>query len=180
MAIGATLYNFNIALSDLERNIYETLDLRVALHPSEAVDYMLTRVLAYCLEYCEGIAFSKGLADSNEPAVWAHDLTGQMQLWVDIGAPSAERLHRATKLAERVVVYSHKDIETVKQNLGRLPTLRVRQIPLRVFDAEFLAAFEDLLTRRVVCALTVMEGQLYLEVNGEALQMTLEERQLGE
>jgi uncharacterized protein YaeQ len=179
MALGATLYSFYIALSDMDRNVYETLDLRVALHPGEAVDYMLTRVLAYCLEYREGIAFSKGLAESDEPAVWAHDLTGQLTTWIDIGAPSAERLHRATKLAERVVVYTHKDVAVVKHNLGRLPTHRVRQVPLRVIDWQFLAAFEEALARRVNCTLTITEGQLYLEVNGETLQTVVEEHRLG-
>lgn len=180
MALGATLYNFNIVLSDMDRNVYETLDLRVALHPSEAVDYMLTRVLAYCLEYCEGISFSKGLADSNEPAVWAHDRTGKMVLWADIGSPTAERLHRATKLAERVVVYTHKDVDIVKHNLGRLPTHRVRDVPLRIVDWRFLTAFEAALARRVTCSLTITEGQVYLDVNGEALQTTVEEVRLGE
>src|SRR5215510_1512136 len=89
LAQGATIYNFNISLSDLDRSVYETLDLRVALHPSEAIDYMLVRVLAYCLEYQEGISFSKGLADSEEPAVWVHDPTGQLKVWIDIGSPSA-------------------------------------------------------------------------------------------
>src|SRR5690349_12660880 len=103
MALGATIYNFTIQLSDMDRSVYETLNLRVARHPSEADAYMLTRVLAYCLEYQDGIAFSQGLADADQPAVWVHDATGRLTDWIDVGTPTAERLHRASKLAERVV-----------------------------------------------------------------------------
>jgi uncharacterized protein YaeQ len=185
MARGATIYNFNIALSDMDRMVYETLDLRVALHPSEAVDYMLTRVLAYCLEYQEGISFSKGLADSDEPAVWIHDRTGQLKMWIDIGSPTAERLHRANKLAERVAVYTHKPIEIVKHNLGRQPIHRADQIPFYALERKFLADFEALLDRRVTCALSACPGpagvtgrQLYLDVGGQSLQTTVVEHRL--
>ncbi len=179
MAQGATIYNFNIGLSDMDRQVYETLDLRVALHPSEAVDHMLTRVLAYCLECQPGLTFSKGLADSDEPALWVHDPTGQLKLWVDIGSPSAERLHRASKLAERVVVYTHKDIEILKHNLGRSPIHQVEQIPLYALDRRFIARWEALLERRLACVLTVTERQLYLDVGGESLQTNVVEHRLS-
>ncbi|MBP7693804.1 MAG: YaeQ family protein [Anaerolineales bacterium] len=179
MALGATIYNFNIALADMDRGVYETLDLRVALHPSEAAEHMLTRVLAYCLEYQDGIAFSKGLADADQPALWVHDRTGQLKVWIDIGAPTAERLHRANKLAERVVVYTHKDIAILKHNLGRAPIHQAAQIPLYVLDRRFIADFEARLERRLTCALAVTERQLYLDVGGHSLQTTVVEHRLG-
>ena len=99
MALGATIYTFDIELADSDRAVYETLNLRVAQHPSETPDYLLTRVLAYCLEFSEGIGFSKGLSDPDEPAIFVRDLTGALQVWVDIGLPEPERLHRASKAA---------------------------------------------------------------------------------
>jgi len=173
MAQGATIYNFNIDLSDLDRNLYESLDVRVALHPSEAVDYMLTRVLAYCLEYQEGISFSKGLADSDEPAVWVHDYTGQLKVWIEIGSPSADRLHRAYKLAERVAVYTHKDIDILKHNLRKGAANSVGQIPIYEVERKFLTEIEGVLERRMKWALSITEQQLYLDVNGRSLQTTL-------
>jgi uncharacterized protein YaeQ len=107
MALGATIYTFAIELADSDRAVYETLNLRVAQHPSETADYLLTRVVAYCLEYAEGIAFSKGLSDPDDPAIAVRDLTGALQTWIDIGLPEPERLHRASKAAPRVAVYSH-------------------------------------------------------------------------
>jgi len=104
MAQTATIYNFEIALSHVDRGIYEALSLRVARQPSETPEYLLTRVLAYCLEYTEGIAFGKGLAEPNEPALSVRDLTGALKVWVDVGAPDAARLHKASQACPRVVV----------------------------------------------------------------------------
>src|SRR6266571_4484237 len=109
MALTATVYNFDIDLSDTDRNVYETLALRVAQHPSESDEYLVTRVLAYALELTDGIAFSRGISDPEEPALAVRDLTGAIQTWIEIGAPDAARLHKASKAASRVVVYTHKD-----------------------------------------------------------------------
>src|ERR1041385_84743 len=110
MALGATIYNFEVQLSNVDRHVYETLAIKAARHPSESDEFLVTRVLAYCLEYTEGIAFSKGgLSDPDEPARAVRDLTGALKTWIDIGLPDAARLHRASKAAPRVAVYTHRD-----------------------------------------------------------------------
>src|SRR5260221_2253341 len=102
MAIGATVYTFLIAVSDVDRGVYESLELKVARHPSETLDYLVTRVLAYCLEYAEGIAFTRGLGEGDEPAIWIHDLTGKLSAWIEVGNPDPPKVHRARKAAPRV------------------------------------------------------------------------------
>src|SRR6476469_2264618 len=97
MALTATMYHLQIGLSDVDRGVYETLDLRVAQHPSETMRYLLTRTLAYCLLYEPGIAFTRGLSTTDEPALWIKDLQGQLRTWIDVGTPSADRLHKARK-----------------------------------------------------------------------------------
>src|ERR1700688_5164735 len=87
MALGATIYVFKIDLADSDRAVYQPLELRVARHPSETEDHLLTRVLAYCLEYTEGIAFSNGLFESDQPTIAVRDLTGALRVWIDVGAP---------------------------------------------------------------------------------------------
>ena len=109
MALTATIYSFGIELADSDRNVYESLALRVARHPSESEEYLLTRVLAYALEFTEGIEFSRGLSEPDEPAISVRDLTGAIRSWIDIGTPDAGRLHKACKAAPRVAVYTHKD-----------------------------------------------------------------------
>lgn len=169
MALSATIYVFAIRLADADRAVYETLNLRVACHPSESPDYLLTRVLAYCLEYTEGITFSKGLADADEPAIAVRDLTGQLQSWIEIGAPDAARLHKASKAAPRVVVYAHRDVEAL---LGRLRGERIhRAAALRIYamDRELLTALAARLTRRMEFDLSVAERNLYIAIGEETV-----------
>src|ERR1700684_2608213 len=107
MALSSTMYVFAVRIADADRNVYESLTLRVAQHPSEAAEYLVTRVLAYCLEYTEGITFSKGLSDPGEAPIGERELNRALQSWIDIGAPEAPRLHKAGKAARRVAVYTH-------------------------------------------------------------------------
>jgi len=102
VALNATLYNFEVDLSDTDRHVYETLSIRVARHPSESEEYLVARLLAYLLEYADGIEFSRGVSDADEPAIVIRDLTGTLTTWVDIGTPDAARLHKASKAARRV------------------------------------------------------------------------------
>src|SRR5436305_12322908 len=100
MALTSTVYNFDIALSDADRGVYEQLALRVALHPSEAIEHMLTRVLAYCLEYQEGIAFSQGgISDGDQPAVSVSHRDGRIRAGIDLGMRDPERRHKASNAA---------------------------------------------------------------------------------
>ncbi len=117
MALASTIYNVPVELNDVDRGVYQSLALRLAKHPSETVEYMASRLLAYCLEYTEGIEMTAGLSDGDEPAIVARDLTGKITCWIEVGLPDADRLHRASKLAQRVAVYTHRDIRIL---LGQL------------------------------------------------------------
>jgi uncharacterized protein YaeQ len=169
MALGATIYVFNIRLADADRSVYETLHLRVACHPSETPDYLLTRVLAYCLEYAEGIAFSKGLSDPEDPAIAVRDLTGQLQCWIDIGAPEAARLHKASKAAPRVAVYAHRDVEALLVRLAGERIYRAEALEIHAMDRELLALLVARLTRRMEFDLSVAERNLYVTLGEETL-----------
>src|SRR5918994_5242294 len=109
MALTATIYNFDVELADNDRNVYESLSLRVAQHPSESDEYLVARLLAYLLEYGKGIEFSRGVSDPEEPTISIRDLTGKITTWIEIGTPDAARLHKASKSGARVVVYTHKN-----------------------------------------------------------------------
>src|SRR5580692_2854655 len=116
MALTATMHHFHVTVSDVDRAVYETLDLRVARHPSESGRYLTTRTLAYCLSYEEGIAFSKGgLSSNDEPPISIRDPTGILLAWIDVGLPSADRLHRAAKAARRVLLFTHVDAARLRK-----------------------------------------------------------------
>jgi uncharacterized protein YaeQ len=179
MALGATIYSFKIELADSDRGVYTPLDLRVARHSSETEDFLLTRVLAYCLEYTEGIGFSNGLSDTDQPAISVRDLTGALRAWIDVGAPEAARLHRAAKLAPRVAVYTHKDAAQLAARLGAERIHRAEALELYAVDRDWLAALSGRLARRMQFALTVADGQIYLSLGAETLTCSIERVRIG-
>lgn len=179
MGLTSTVYNFDIELSDVDRGVFETLALRVACHPSESDEYFLMRVLAYCLEFTEGLEFGKGLSDPDEPALCVRDLTGILRVWIDIGSPDARRLHKASKAAPRVVVYTHKDPVMVLRQFEGEKIHRAEHMELRSIDREFLAAFVAHLDRRTKFALSVTDGHLYLTIGGETLEGVVERHPIG-
>jgi uncharacterized protein YaeQ len=174
VALTATIYNFDVQLSDVDRNVYETLSLRVARHPSETEEYLVTRVLAYCLEYDDGIAFSKGLADPEEPAIVVRDLTGALRVWIEIGAPDAQRLHKASKASPRVVVYTHKDAARLVQQLSGERIHKAESIEIRAIDRTLLDALVARLDRRTAWELAVSAGHLYLTAGGATFDGAVE------
>lgn len=175
MALTATLYSFEIELAHVERGVYETLSFRIAQHPSETPDFLLTRVLAYCLEQADGIQFSpQGLSAPEEPALAVRDLTGTLLVWIDVGVPDAARLHIAAKAAPRVVVYTHKDASRLVRLLEGERIHRADALELYAIDREFIAAWAARLTRRMAVSLTVTGGQLYLTIGDTMLSGAIE------
>lgn len=180
MALSATLYRFNIELSDVDRGAYAQLELRPAQHPSETLAYLLTRVLAYCLCYEEGIAFSRGLSVADEPAVWIKDLQGNTQAWIEIGAPSPERLHKATKAVPRVFVYTHHDVALFKKSLRGKHIHRVDEIEAYEVDPSFIAELEPLTERANHWTLARNDGEIYVTVKDQTFTTRLNRQVLGD
>lgn len=179
MALGATIHTFTVQLADVDRGVYDELVLRVARHPSETAAFMLTRVLAYCLEYEEGIAFTEGVAATDEPAVLVRDLTGRITAWIEVGAPDAERLHYGSKLADRTVVYTHRDPAKVMAPWAGKRIHDAESICLYSFDPGFIDAAVAALGRRNAVTLSITERELYLDLNGTMLTGTVHEHRLG-
>lgn len=167
MAQGSTVIGFDLALSDVDRGVYETLSFKVARHPSETEVYLVTRVLAYALEWGEGLEFAVATGDA--PALSVHDATGRLRAWIEIGTPDAARLHRASKAAERVAVYCHKDADSWLRTLAGHDVHAAETIALHRIERAFVDAVAATLERRNTWSLSVTEGALYLDVNGKTL-----------
>ena len=179
MAAGAVVYNFAVQLADVDRGVYEELALRVAQHPSETDAYMMTRVLAYCLEYAEGIAFGQGISSTQEPAVVVRDRTGRLTTWIGVGAPDAARLHHGSKLADRTTIYTHRDPDKVIAAWSGKRIHQLDQITLQHFDPGFVEATVAALERRNSLSVSVVEQQLYLEMNGASSSTAIHVHELG-
>ena len=169
MAIGVVMHTFDVQVADLDRGVYEDLTLRLGQHPSETAAFLVTRLLAYCLEYEEGIAFSEGISSTDEPAVLVRDLTGRVTVWIEVGAPDAERLHHGSKLADRVTVYTHRDPAKVRAPWAGKRIHHVEDITLHSFAPGFVDAAVAALERRNEMTVSVTERELYLDLNGTSL-----------
>jgi uncharacterized protein YaeQ len=178
VALTATIHNFTVELADVDRGVYETLELRVARHPSETAEYMLTRVLAYALRYEEGIAMGDGLSSTDEPAVVVRDLTGRITAWIDVGMPDAARLHRASKHASRVLVYTHRDVRRLLELYAGQKIHRADQIPIFAFDRTMIDEAAACLDRRSTIAISLTEAELYLDIGGRTFQSTVGEHKI--
>jgi len=139
VALKPTIYKLRIALSDLNRQYYDSLNLTLAQHPSETLERMMARVLAYCINAGEGLVFSKGLSEADEPAIWHHAMDDQILLWIDVGEPAQERMKKASHLAKSVKVYcfnARADVwwQQVQNKVSRLP-VSVYQFEWPVIEA---------------------------------------------
>jgi len=146
----------------------------VARHPSESEAYLLTRVLAYCLEFAEGIGFSRGISDPDQPALSVRDLTGALKVWIDIGSPDAARLHKAAKAAPRVVVYTHKDPAQLQRQLAGERIHRAEALELYAIDREIIAGLARHLERRTAFDLSVTDRHLFISIGDATLSGAVE------
>jgi uncharacterized protein YaeQ len=170
IALTATVYHFQIELSDVDRGVYESLDLRVARHPSESTPYLLTRVIAYALLFEDGIAFSKGgLSDTDESPLSVKDLQGNVRVWVEIGTPSAERLHKVSKASPRVVVFTQHDPRLLVREAQTRPIHKVEQIEVYALEPAFLDRLGALTDRNARWTVLRNDGQLYVTVGAETV-----------
>ncbi len=169
MALSATVYNFDIELADSDRRVYESVALRVARHPSESEEYLVARLLAYLLEFADGIEFSRGVSDPDEPAIAVRDLTGAMKTWIDIGTPDAARLHKASKAAGRVAVYTHKDPTQFLKQLAGEKIHRADALELYAIDRALIAAIVTHLERRVAFSVSITDHELYVSISADNL-----------
>jgi len=178
LAQTATIYNVTIDLSDLDRGVFETLELRVARHPSETAEYMLVRLLAYCLEYQEGIALTEGVSSGVEPALVVRDLTGRVTAWIEVGLPDASRLHRGSKLAGRAAVYTHRDVRQLLSQLSGAKIHRAADIPIRAFDRAAVEELAALIERRASLAVSVSGGELLVALGERTFTLAMTEHRL--
>lgn len=170
MALSTTLYRFRIDLSHVDDGIYEALDLRLAMHPSESVPYLITRVLAYALNVQEGLEFSRtGLADPDGPAVLVNHVNGRVSLWIEIGNPSSRKLHKATKAAAQVKVYTYKDPLLILREAKAKDIYKGTEIQIFSFDPKFLEKLGDGLEKSVNW--NILYNDKVLTVNNEQTEL---------
>jgi len=172
VALTATVRRYEIVLSDSDRGVYETLELRVAQHPSESDRYLAARVLARCLEHDEGLDFTRGLEADDEPALWNKDLDGTLRTWIEVGAPSTERLHRAAKKAA-VVIYAFKQPRKILEDGVAASAHGVAGWRVVELEPAFLDRIAERTDKVNRWELAVAGGALYLTIGGKLLESSV-------
>lgn len=179
MALPSQLLRFSLELADIDRGVYDSLDLRVAQHPSEDASRVVLRVLARALLHLPDLEFGKGLSTVEEPALWVHT-PHEVSLWVDVGAPSAERLHRASKRCPRVVVVSDREDAVLErawrgQRVFRADAVEVWQLP-----GALVADIGEQLGRQNAWVLTIHEGWVTWNVGTQTRMLECKRSRLEE
>ncbi|MGE3973912.1 MAG: YaeQ family protein [Bdellovibrionales bacterium] len=163
------LYRFQIELSDIDRNIYETLDFRITQHPSETATYLLTRALAYALSYSKELEFTaQGLSDPDGAALQSLGAQGGIHLWIEIGNPSARKLHKATKVAQQVVVYTYKNPDLLIAEIKANDVHKANTIQIFSFDPKFLLSLESGLEKNNRWSVLFQDGHLSVEIGSQS------------
>lgn len=174
MALKATIFKVEIHISDLDRNYYHDHSLTIARHPSENDERMMVRLLAFALNAHEALFFAEGMNSDDEPALWQKDLTGAIELWIDVGQPDEKRIRKACGRAKHVVVYSFSghgaDVwwKQIKSGLESLKNLAVISVP--VGASQELA---NIAKRTMQLQCTIQDGQVWLSDNTTTVHLDL-------
>lgn len=174
MAETATIYKLKLELSDVGRGVYESLDFRVAKHPSEGLERLVTRIIAYALFYEEGLDFGRGISDADEPALWKHDLTGQLEHWIDVGTPTADRIHLASKKSPRVSILCHKGPDSLTREMHKRKLHRAEEVELFYLEPSFVSELGEALTRTSEWVVVVNDGELSVTIGDASFHTTAE------
>ncbi len=173
MAIKPTIYKARISLSDLERDYYDSISLTIAQHPSETLERMMVRVLAYCINAQEGMEFTKGLDEVEEPDLWVRTMDEQTKLWIDVGEPSADRVKKACNRSEAVKVYSFNTKSDVWWSQGEPKFSRLDASVYR-FPWESIEALAALVERTMDLSVTITGDSAYVAGNKGEVEVTWE------
>lgn len=173
MATQSVVYKVDLNISDVDRGVYEQLEFRIACHPSETEDRLVTRILAYALLYEEGLDFGKGLSDADEPALSTHTLTGELVHWVDVGVPSAERIHSAAKKANTVSIVCHKGEDALVREMTKRKIHHADLVQVLLLEPAFVTQLGSWLTRNSVWSVVHSDSELSVTLDGRDLASTV-------
>ena len=181
MAPNATVYRCPTQLANVDAGVYDSFDLRLARHPSETERYLLARLVAFCLVADPALEFSKlGLSSPDEPALHVRTLDGRLACGVEIGNPTAEKLHKACKASPRVVVVTHHDPDRLVADVAAARVHKAESVEVFAIDPAFLDALaRHIGDRGCPVDVTVSDGDLYVTAGGEALSTTPRRVPLG-
>ncbi|NJC87623.1 MAG: YaeQ family protein [Desulfuromonas sp.] len=170
MALPSTIHRVAIDLSDIDCERYARLEATVARHPSETAERLVLRILAYALCFEEDLVFTKGIAAGDEPDLWVKGPDGRVRKWIEVGLPDPERLRKASRHAEQLVLVAGGSglRRWIDQHQPKLVTLA--NLLILTLDPILINRLAETLERTVEWSVTITEGSLYLTNGSETLE----------
>jgi len=172
MATGSTIHRVELNVADMDRHYYADHALTIARHPSETDERMMVRLLAYAWNADERLEFGRGIGTAEEPDVWKRDLTGRVELWIDVGQPDERRVRKACGQAERVLVqaYGGRNVDLWWAKTG--PGLaRCENLSVAALSQATTQALTALADRSMQCQLTVQDGDAWFAVGDARIEI---------
>lgn len=166
MALKSTIYKAELDIVDLDRNYYATHALTLARHPSESEERMMIGLAAFALNAGERLEFSRGLGETEEPDLWQRDLSGELELWVELGHPDGRRLAKACGISKRVLVYTYSASPELWWGPVADSLAKWRNLEVRGFDPAETASLRGLVSRSMSLTATIQEGEVWLREDG--------------
>ncbi|MFE8071146.1 YaeQ family protein [Marinobacteraceae bacterium S3BR75-40.1] len=161
MALKATVCKAHLNIADMERQYYADHDITMAQHPSETDERMMVRLVAFALNASPYLQFTRGLSTDDEPELWAKNLTGEVDLWIELGQPDESRIKKACNKAEQVIVYTYggrtvpiwwdKVASAVRQH---------RNLEIINLPAEATQALPEMAGRNMNLQVVIQDGQI--------------------
>ncbi len=173
MALKATIYKAELGIADIDRHYYHDHTLTIAQHPSETDERLMVRLLAFALHAHEHLTFGKGLSIEDEPDVWLKDLTGAIDLWIDVGQSDEKRIRKACGRAKHVVIYSYGRGADVWWEKNRSALARAGNLSVFSLPTDASASLAKLAQRTMHLQCTVQDGQVWLADNDDRIEVEM-------
>ena len=176
MALKPTIFKMNINVSNLDQDVYETIPLTIAQHPSETTERLVTRILAFVLNNQEFLSFTKGLSEADDPDIWAKNYSDEFLLWIDVGEPAFDRIKKASRQAKQTIVYTFNTKSGVwwKQSKKDFATINAEVFQFEFEQIQVLAA---LVERTMDFSMTITDNVLYIAANKGSCEINLKRLQ---
>ena len=171
MALKSTIYKADLQIADMDRHYYQDHSLTLARHPSETDERLMVRLLAFVRHASEALVFAKGLSDVDEPDLWQKDLTGAIELWIDVGQPDERRILKACGRASEVIVYSYSSTSTIWWNQIGNRVERARNLAVYNLPAATSEALAAMAQRSMQLQCTIQDGQIWISNGEQPLQI---------
>jgi len=164
MATKATVFKVKLQIADMDRAYYYDHALTIAQHSSETDERMMVRLLAFALHASEGLTFTEGVsAEDEEPDIWRKNLSGEIDIWMDVGLPDEKRIRKACNRAKLVYIYAYGGRtdqtwwQPIAKNLSRHQNLKVIALPQPA-----TRSLAELAQRTMDLQCTVQDGQIWI------------------